>query len=206
MVFDRITLINIYDTLKLSQDNDGHVSNILLNRSSKYGTKTMPRFRDLEHLKEFINEKYPYIISNECGCLTKNEGIWNTLAFEVYSKPVDLKSDLVEENNKRRDIKLQPASKHATFVNNMRREQESQKKEFQNKIGVRKTDQAFKENTLLSKLFKGFVCLPYIEDAGNYINPCDYVETVKNDSYDTIISEYYKPTRRKDFPTQTFLF
>lgn len=206
MVFDRITLINAYDTIKLSQDNDGRVSNILLNRSSKYGTKTMPRFRDLEHLREFINEKYPYIVSNECNCPTKNEGLWNVLAFEVRSRPEDLNSDLIAENNKRRNINVQPASKHATFVNNIRREHESQKNAFQNKMGVTKTDQLFKENTPLLSLFKDYVCFPYIELPGQYTDPCDYITIIKNDSYRTLIDKYYKPTRRKDFPTQSVVF
>ena len=60
MVFDRISLIKIYDTLKIVEDNDSPVSNILLNRTSEYGTKTVPRFKTLADLKVFIEDKYPF--------------------------------------------------------------------------------------------------------------------------------------------------
>lgn len=206
MVFDRITLIKAYDVLKLAQDNDGNVRNILLNRSSKYGTKTVPRFENLEHLREFINDKYPYIVSSACSCPTKNEGLWNILTYEVYSRPEDLERDLIEENNKRRDIKVQPASKHATFVNNMRRSYESQKASHQNALGVSKVDQQFKDDSDLRHLFKTYVCFPYIESQGNYIDPCLYIEIIKNESYTKLIENYYKLTRRRDFPTQIVSF
>lgn len=206
MVFDRITLINAYDVLKLIQNNDGNVKNILLNRSSKYGTKTVPRFSDLEHLREFINEKYPYVVSNSCSCPTKNEGMWNILAFEVYTRPEDLEKDLIDENNKLRDLKIQPTSKHATFVNNMRKSYESQKASHQNAMGIARTDQSFKDDNELRHLFETYVCFPYIEGQGNYIDPCLYIEIIKNESYNKIIDNYYKLTRRRDFPTQTVLF
>lgn len=206
MVFDRITLIQAYDVLKLTQDNDGNVRNILLNRSSKYGTKTVPRFPDLESLRVFINENYPYVVSNACNCPTKNEGMWNILAFEVYARPVDLERDLIEENNKRRDIKTQPVSRYVTFVNNMRKAYESQKANHQNALSVSKTDQLFKNDTELKRLFDTYVCLPYIESQGNYVDPCLYIEIIKNESYDKVIENYYKSTRRRDFPTQVVLF
>lgn len=206
MVFDRITLIDAYNTLKLSQDNDGDVRNILFNKTTKYGSKTVPRFRDLKHLRDFINETYPYVLFNECSCATKNEGIWSLLAFEVYSRPEDLDKDIIEENNKRRDIKVQRASKHATFVNNMRRDYESQKKTFQNKIDVKKTDITFKKNIDLNRLFNDYVCFPYIENQGKYVDPCEYVEIIRNESYTFIIENYYKLTRTKEFPTQIVLF
>jgi hypothetical protein len=206
MVFDRISLIRAYDVLKLTQDNDGNVKNILLNKSSKYGTKTMPRFRDLEHLREFINTKYPYVLANECSCATSNESIWNVLAFEIYSRPEDLEGDIVDENNKRRDIKVQAASKHATFVNNIRRDYQSQKSNFQNNSDVKQTDTLFKKDIDLQRLFDNYVCFPYIENQGNYIDPCDYIEILKDVNYETIIEKHYKPTRRKDFPTQIVLF
>lgn len=206
MVFDRITLISIYERLKSVQDNEGIVNNILLNRYSKYGTKTVPRFKDLMALKLFINEKYPYVISNECTCLTENESIWTLLAFEIYSKPEDLRADLITENNKRKEIKIQPVSKHTTFVNNIRGTYQSQKSSFQNKLTVKKIDSIFSTNLDLYHLFKSYKCLTYIENQSNYITPCDYIETIKNKSYNTLITKYYKPTRTSEFPTQVTKF
>lgn len=204
MVFDRITLINAYNTLKLSQDNDGDVRNILFNKTSKYGTKTVPRFKNLKDLKDFINNKYPYW--NTCGCATKNENIWTLLAFEVYSRPEDLDKDIIKENNKRRNIKVQPASKHATFVNNMRQGYESQKVRFQNSLSIKKTNATFSKDIDLLHLFNNYFCFPYIENQEQYVDPCEYVEIIKNDSYIALINNYYKLTRTREFPTQIFLF
>jgi len=206
MVFDRITLIDAYNTLKLSQDNDGHVTNILFNKTTKFGSKTVPRFRDLKHLRDFINETYPYVLSNECSCATKNEAIWTVLAFEVHSRPEDLDRDLIDENNKRRDLRVQPASKHATFVNNIRRDYESQKERFQNSLDVKKTNDMFGKNIDLNRLFNDYACFPYIENQGQYVDPCEYVEIIRNESYTFIIENYYKLTRTKEFPTQIVLF
>jgi hypothetical protein len=206
MVFDRITLISIYERLKSVQDNDGIVSNILLNRNSKYGTKTVPRFKDLTALKYFINEKYPYVISNECTCLTENESIWNLLAFEIYSRPEDLSVDLIAENNKRKYIGIQPISKHAIFVNNIRGAYQSQKSSFQNNITAKKIDSIFATNKDLQLLFQSYICNTYIENQSNYINPCDYIELTKNESYNILISKYYKPTRTSEFPNQISKF
>lgn len=206
MVFDRITLINAYNTLKLSQDNDGDVRNILFNKTSKYGTKTVPRFKNLNDLKDFINNKYPYVISNECVCITKNENIWTLLAFEVYSRPEDLNKDIIKESNKRRNIKVQPVSKHATFVNNMRQGYESQKVRFQNSLGIKKTNATFSKDIDLLHLFNNYLCLPYIKNQEQYVDPCGYVEIIKNDSYIDLVNNYYKLTRTREFPTQIFLF
>lgn len=203
MVFDRITLINAYNTLKLTQDNDGDVRNILFNKTSKYGTKTRPRFKNLKDLKDFINNKYPYILSNECICITKNESIWTLLAFEVYSRSEDLGSDIIEENNRRKVIKIQPTSRHATFVNNMRRDYESQKRSYQNKIDVKKTDAIFKKNLDLERLFNNYMCSTETQEAS--VEPCGQVIITKNDSYNTLIEKYYKKTRTIEFSTQTGL-
>jgi hypothetical protein len=179
MVFDRISLIKIYDTLKIVQDNDGPVSNILMNKTSQYGTKTIPRFRTLADLKVFIEEKYPFQIWNpDCDCATENEGIYNILAFTVY---IDDK-------------------KHAIFVNNMRASFESQKTEQLNAISVKKVHELFKVDGLLKDLFLNYVCFPYIQVPGDYTDPCDYIEIIKNIAYKTLINTYYRATKRLDFP------
>ena len=179
MVFDRISLIKIYDTLKIVEDNDGPVSNILLNRTSQYGTKTVPRFRVLADLKVLIEEKYPYQVWDpDCNCATENEGIYNVLAFTVY---VDDK-------------------KHAIFVNNIRAGFESQKTEQLNAISVKKVHQLFTVDQFLKSLLSNYVCFPYIQDPGEYTNPCDYIEIIKNKAYETLINKYYRATKRLDFP------
>ena len=52
MVFDRISLIAIYDVLQTVNDNDGVVSNILMNKSSINGTKSAPKIQSLQELKQ----------------------------------------------------------------------------------------------------------------------------------------------------------
>jgi len=178
MIFDRISLIAIYDTLKIVQDNDGPVSNILMNRSSQYGTKTIPRFDNLDALKLFIEDSYPFQIWDpNCDCGTDNEGIYNILAFTVYL------------NN----------AKHAIFVNNLRAGFESQKESQLNRISVKKVHDLFQVDKFLKQLKTSYVCFPYIEAPGEYTNPCDYIEIIKNEAYQNVIDMYYNKTNRLDF-------
>lgn len=200
MVFDRITLVNIYKKLKSVQDNDGLVRNILLNRFNKFNYRTTPRFKDLTALKQFINEKYPYVVFNEYSCATENENIWTLLAFEIYNRPEELTADLILENNKRRDIKIQPVSKHATFVNNIDGNYQSQKKQFQNSFVQQKIEGLFKTDFEINTLFKDFKCLAYLDSRPNYIASPVYIEVEKNKAYNTLIEKYYKATRTSDFP------
>jgi len=179
MVFDRISLIKIYDTLKIVEDNDSPVSNILLNRTSEYGTKTVPRFRTLADLKVFIEDNYPFqFLDPDCDCGTDNEGLYSILAFTVY----------FEEK------------KHALFVNNMRAEFESQKTKELNNISVKKVDELFKVDNILKQLKASYVCFPYIQNPSGYTNPCEYIEIIKNIQYETLINTYYRATKRLDFP------
>ena len=60
MVFDRISLVKAYGALKIVELNDGAVKDILFNKTSYYGTKTIDRFDRLSDLAAFINENYPY--------------------------------------------------------------------------------------------------------------------------------------------------
>lgn len=179
MIFDRISLIAIYDTLKIVQDNDGPVSEILLNKGTEYGTKTMPRFNTLADLKYFIEETYPFQIWNpECECGTSHEALYNILHFQVYLS----------------------GKKHAIFVNNMRLSFESAKELALNAISVKKVHELFKTNEYLKMLKAGYVCFPYIEAPGDYTDPCDYIEIIKNAMYETLINIEYRKTKRLDFP------
>jgi hypothetical protein len=179
MIFDRISLIAIYDALKIVDDNDGPVSEILLNKSGQYGTKTLPRFSNIEALKTFIEETYAYQIWDpECSCGTANESLYNVLAFKVYLT----------------------GKKHAIFVNNMRLEFESAKQLQLNAISVKKVNELFSTTTFLKQLKANYVCFPYIEEPGDYTDPCDYIEIIKNQAYETVINTYYRVTKRLDFP------
>jgi hypothetical protein len=118
------------------------------------------------------------------------------LAFEIYSRQDKIKADIVAENNRRSNINIQPLSRHAIFVNNIRGQFQSQKKEFQNKLNIKKIDRILKIDRELERLFNQYQCKPYIEDQSNYIEePAVYIESLKNKAYNTVIDKYYKPTR-----------
>lgn len=179
MIFDRISLVSIYDTLKIVDDNDGPVSEILLNRTANYGTKTIKRFKNIAELKSFIEEMYPFSIWDpECTCGTCNEGIYHILAFKVY---------LTNE-------------KHAIFVNNMRQDFESAKGTQLNGISVKKLSELFKLNNLLAQLKEDYTCFPYIRVPGEYTDPCDYIEIIKNKSYEDLILLYNSTTKKSYLP------
>ena len=73
MVTDRISLTYIKKALETVEENNGKIDSILLNRTSNYGTKTVPRFNTTLELKKFIEELYKYSIPSNCSCHTKNE-------------------------------------------------------------------------------------------------------------------------------------
>jgi len=173
MVFDRISLIDAYNVLKVLNDNDGPVTNILFNKTAFYGTKTVPRFATLADLKTFINTKYPYkYYEEDCECATENESIYTLLAFEVGDKP-----------------------KYDIFVNNMRTLLDSAKKATLNEMSVKITKEIFSKNTRLDFLFDNYVCFAYIQDQGEYVYPCDYIEIIKNIHYTEVIRDFYSKTR-----------
>jgi hypothetical protein len=181
MVFDRISLIAIYDVLRIANENDGPVSNILMNRSSYYGTKTVRKLNSIAELKTFIEDNYPYINWNpECECATCNEGLYNLLSFTIHPR----------------------GERHAIFVNNLRESFESAKEARLNELTVNYCDNLFKNANILKSLKKTYVCFPYINslDGLQYINPCDYIELIKNEAYNTVIERFYKATKRNDFP------
>jgi len=181
MVLDRISLIAVYDVLKTINENDGIVSNIFMNRSSIYGSKTVPKFANILELKAFIEANYPYISWNpECECATCNEGVYTLLSFNVQLK----------------------GQRDAIFVNNLRKKFESAKVKQLNDLSVRATDTLFKTNDDLHELRRNYVCFPYINTTAGmtYTNPCEYIEIIRNGYYSTLIDTYYKKTKRADFP------
>jgi hypothetical protein len=179
MVFDRISLIAIYDLLKTINENDGVVSNILMNRSSIYGTKTAPKIQSIQELKLFINENYPYVTWNpDCQCPTCNESVFHLLSFTVHL------------NN----------SKHAVFVNKIRNKFESAKEAQLNELSVKACNNLFLFDNVISDLKGAYVCFPYMAQLDLYVDPCDYVEMITNDAYYKVINQYYVKTKRPDFP------
>lgn len=178
MVFERITLINIYDALKAIETNEKRVSSILINRSSKFGTKTFPRFENIEALKSFITENYPYrkIDNPECECFTCNEGLISLLNFSVED------------------------TEDVIFVNNLRTSFESAKEKVLNKTSIDALKKLFNQRSQLENLFLKFVCYGYVAPQPEYWNPCEYTDFITNSFYHTLIDKYYKPTRRPDFP------
>ena len=54
MVADRISLTYIKKALETVEENNGKIDSILLNRTSNYGTKTVPRFNTTGEIIDFI--------------------------------------------------------------------------------------------------------------------------------------------------------
>ena len=168
MVADRISLTYIYDALKIVQENNGKIDSILINKTSHYGSKTIPRFDSLNELKVFINQLYPYTepISN-CKCYTNNEHVFNVLNFSF---------------RKLEDI---------VFLNNLETGWQTSKPTQINQKTYKKLTELKVKLTQLTDLFENYVCFPYIEFG--YID-CDYIEIVRNDKYYKLI-ELYKNTK-----------
>ena len=53
MLFDRISLVKAYTALRIVENNDGPVSNILFNKTAHYGTKTVIRYWNRTNLHTF---------------------------------------------------------------------------------------------------------------------------------------------------------
>ena len=169
MVADRISLIDIRNALEVVEENNGKISSIMLNRSSHYGTKSVPRFDTFQDLKTFIEEMHRYMVPDKCSCHTKNEGIYTLLNF-TFTK---------EEND--------------VFINNLESGFESAKLDQMNEITFKRLSRLNALNGKLRQLMLTYTCFPYIEFG--YID-CDYIEIIKNDAYYEMI-ELYKNTRKK---------
>ena len=184
MIFDRISLIDAYKALKCVDDNDGRVAEILFNRNAFYGTKTNIRFKSLVDLKNYIITEFPYYhFDPECDCGTGQESILRLLSFHVYIK----------------DINTQKESKHAIFINNLRRQFESGHESSINKLSVKKLQAVFTGISRLDFLKENYICESYIQQQGEYVNPCDYTEIISNDFYTELLTKHYYKTQNYNF-------
>tara|TARA_B110000259_G_scaffold16668_1_gene17569 strand:+ start:3197 stop:3751 length:555 start_codon:yes stop_codon:yes gene_type:complete len=183
MIFDRISLVSAYKALKYVNDNDGRVTEILFNRQAFYGTKTSLRFMSLLDLKNYISTEFPYQhFDPECDCGTGQESIQQLLSFHVYIK----------------DLQTQIESKHAVFVNNLRQDFESMKSSQLNNMSIKKIQSVFEGNLRLDFLKDNYICDSYVQQQGNYVNPCDYIEIVSNDFYTELLTKHYYLTQNYD--------
>lgn len=183
MVFDRATLVYIYDVLKEINENENRVSSILLNHTSKYGTKTLPKFKNVAQLRGFINDKYPYVnVDGTKECITCNEGIFTLLRFEVVDG---------------RDSSI--------IVNNVRNTFEIPKNKKLNNLSIKRLKQLTRDLAELRRLYETYACFPYIQNQSMYIEPIpyDYIEIIRNIHYNNFVLNYYLKTKRSDIPART---
>ena len=185
MIFDRISLVKAYAGLKVVQLNDGLVKDILFNRTAFYGTKTIIRFKTLADFAAYINENFPYqYFDIDCQCgITKNEAIWRCLSF-----------NLTLENNR-----------YATFVNNLRGDFESAQEAQLNKLSVDACKGIFRTENQLLRLKGSYACMEYIQNQNLYVDPCNYVEIIRNAAYFELMQELYPLSKHPDLTT-TALF
>ena len=165
MVADRISLTYIKNALETVEENNGKVDSILLNRTSNYGTKTVPRFNTIKEIIDFIEEVYKYETPSQCACHTKNEGIYTLLSFSFKK------------------------GENVIFMNNLETGFQSSKIDQINKITLKKLNEMNLLNGRLKELFLNYTCFPYIEFG--YIE-CDYIEIIKNEDYLEMIDLYKK--------------
>lgn len=179
MVFDRISLIAIYDLLKTINENDGIVSNIKMNKTSLYGTKTAPMLQSVGELQAFINDNYPYVSWNaDCQCPTCNEGVYQLLSFTVH----------IGDN------------RHAVFVNRIRNQFESAKAAQLNDLSIKACNTLFAFDAIILDLKRRHTCFPYLAQQDLYVDPCQYIEVITNEAYHKAINLYYFRTKRSEFP------
>jgi len=184
MIFDRISLASAYKALKVVELNDGAIKDILFNKTSYYGTKTVDRFDTLVDLKNYINTNATYQhFDPECQCgISDNEAIWMPLSFNLTL----------------------PNNTYATFVNNMRGIFESAQEQKLNKLSIDALSNVFREQSELKLLKSNYSCFEYIQDQNRYISPCDYIEIIANDAYKNTI-KLYKRTKSQDLSKSDIL-
>lgn len=175
MIFDRISLVDAYAALQVTEANEGKLAQILFNRTAYYGTKTNVRFTSVSSLKTFIETEFAYqAFDPNCECGTCNESIWQLLSFTVQL----------------------PTRRFVTFVNNLRGEFESAEGAQLNKASKDHLARVFTKNAQLIRLKKDQSCFGYIENQGKYVSPCDYIELIKTVAHDDVI-KLYQSTRNK---------
>lgn len=164
MITDRLSLTYIYNALRSVEENDGKIDSILLNKTSHYGTKTVPRFNTLEELKDFINEIYPYTtILDNCKCYTNSENIYDVLSFSFKKE------------------------KETIFLNNLETGWQTAKPKQINSVIFKNLNNLKNLNKKIRILFKNYTCFPYIEFG---YTECDYIEIIKNEEYDILLNIY----------------
>jgi len=184
MLIDRISLVSAYEALKTTELNEGRIGQILFNRTEYYGTKTQIRFKTLAELRDFINTDYNYkLFDSNCQCGACNEKVWQLLSFTV-------------ELPKRRFV---------SFVNNMRGQFESGEGHIINKLSQDALGKVFKKEQRLFHLMKNYECIEYISRQNTYVNPCEYVEVIKNAEFDEIYKLYQATWKLPELKAATLL-
>jgi|TARA_B110000037_G_C17112588_1_gene502505 hypothetical protein len=169
MIFDRISLLNSYGVLKLANNSEGRVGQILFNRTSFYGTKTNMRFGSLIELANYIQENHAFqIFDPACVCGTCDESIWKLLSFSVEL----------------------PNRRYVTYINNLRGAFESGDGTIMNKKTVDAVSADFVQDRRLGTIKENFECHGYIQNQGRYVTPCEYVDMITNSYYDELIKKY----------------
>lgn len=171
MLFDRISLVESYDALRVAEANEGRISHILFNRTAHYGTKTVIRFNSVKDLKDFIEREFAFQqFDPNCECAVCGDSIWQLLGFTVEL----------------------PNRRYISFVNNMRGELESAEKQILNKKTQDKFISVFQKQQRLVNIKNNATCFGYIENQGKYVSPCDYISVIKNSYHDELIKLYLK--------------
>ena len=185
MIFDRISLVKSYASLKIVELNDGAVKDILFNKTAYYGTKTIIRFKTLQDLAAFINKNYPFqYFDPKCQCaVTGNDAIWTPLSF-----------NLTLANNR-----------YASFVNNLRGDFESAQENKLNSTSVKACKTIFTNNAELKGLKGTYSCFEYVINQNQYVAPCEYVELITNEAYRRLVGELYPLSKNRDLVTYAIL-
>ena len=178
MVFNRISLIDAHEALDVVEANEGKLTQILFNRTAHYGTKTVTRFKTISELENYIETVYPLqIFDPNCECGLCDESIWQLLSFTVQL----------------------PDNRYVTFINNLRGEFESADATRINVTSKAALAKVFKKNERLFFLKDNFSCFGYIHNQNRYVNPCEYVELIKNDFFDELMAIYAKTRKHTKF-------
>ena len=184
MLIDRISLANAFGALQKTELNEGKISQILFNKSAKYGTKTQRRFESIDALRDFINNEFPFqLLYINCQCGTCNESVWQLLGFTVEL----------------------PDRRFISFINNIRGQFESAEGYLLNKTSKDALSTVFLQQSRLNIVKNNYECSEYIQNQGRYVTPCEYIDVEYNNYYLELI-ELYNKTKRLPGLTKEELF
>ena len=171
MLIDRISLANAFGALQKTELNEGKISQILFNKSAKYGTKTQKRFESINAMRDFINNEFPFqLLYIDCQCGTCNEAVWQLLGFTIEL----------------------PNRRFISFINNMRGQFESAEGYLLNKISKDALSEVFLQQSRLNIVKNNYECSEYIQNQGRYVSPCEYIDVEYNNYYTELIQLYNK--------------